>query len=116
MKVRSVDFNNDWEFGKGKSNYKSAVNACAQNIKTRLQSFLGDCFFSTDSGLDWFKFMGGKNMIELKLAVAATILKTPDVVSIEEVSTSRDNDRAITIKYSVQTVYGRINQSITQEV
>lgn len=116
MKVRSVDFNNDWEFGKGKSNYKSGLNACAQNIKTRLQSFISDCFFATDEGLDWFKFMGGKDTIELKLAVAAVILKTPDVISIEEVSTRTDNDRRITITYSVNTTYGRlVNQTVTQE-
>lgn len=117
MKVRSVDANNDWEAGKGKSNYKSGLNACAQNIKTRLQSFIGDCFFATEDGLDWFKFMGGKDTIELKLAVAATILKTPDVISIEEVSTNTDNKRRITITYSVNTSYGRLaNQNITQEV
>lgn len=116
MKVRSVDALNDWEFGKGKSNYKSGLSACAQNIKTRLQSFLGDCFFATNEGLDWFRFMGGKDTIELKLAVAAVILKTPDVISIEEVSTKTDNNRNITITYSVNTTYGRlVNQSITQE-
>jgi len=116
MKVRNIDANNDWEFGKGKSNYKSKIAACAQNIKTRLQSFLGDCFFATDEGLDWFSYMGGKNTAELKLAIAAILLKTQDVISVEEVTTFTNNNRKITIQYSVKTVFGNINKIVPQEV
>ena len=117
MKVRSIDANNDWEKGKGKSNYKTGVLACAQNIKTNLQSFLGDCFFQTDAGIDWFNHLGGKNQLQLKVDVSATILKTPDVILIEELNIRLDNQRKLSIQYSANTTYGRIsNQTLTPEV
>ena len=116
MKVRAIDTNNDWTYGKGKSNYKSRIEACAQNIKTRMQSFLGDCFYATADGLDWFKFMGGKSTPEFKLAVVAILIKTPDVKSVVEVTVNLNTSRRITLTYSVETIYGPLQRTVTQEV
>lgn len=118
MRVRGVDALNDWTFGKGKSDYKTGVNAVAQNIKTRLQSFLADCFFEVDAGIDWFNLMGSKSIIELRLKISATILNTPEVISLVELSFNLSpNRRIITITYSVETVYGRLNrQTFTQGI
>ena len=117
MRVRGIDALGDWNFGKGRSDYKQANNAIAQNIKTRLKSFLNDCFFDVTAGIDWFNLMGSKNIVELKLKVAACILNTSEVTSLIEVSTNLSNDRNITITYSVETVYGRIlNQVINQGI
>ena len=117
MRVRAVDANNDWLYGKSKSDYKTNLLALAQNIKTRLQSHLGDCFFATNEGIDWFNLMGGKNTTKLKLDIAAVLLKTDGVVSIIEVSTTVNSQRLITIQYSVNTIYGTLsNQSFNQGV
>jgi hypothetical protein len=62
---RSVDDDNDWNFGKGRNDYVRNIRAVEQNIRTRLNSFLGDCFFSTGSGLDWFNLLGNKNQIAI---------------------------------------------------
>ena len=51
MKVRALDESGDWTFGKGENNYYSANDAIAQNIKTRLYSFLGDCFFDLSANI-----------------------------------------------------------------
>lgn len=116
MKVRAIDANNDWTFGKGKSNYKTGRNACAQNIKTALQCLINDCFFATTEGIDWFNRLGGKNIIQTKLDVAATIIKVPDVTSIEEISANIDVKRNISIQYAVNSIYGRISNTFTPEV
>lgn len=110
MIVRSIDGANDWLFGKGKSDYVSANNAISQNIKTRLQSFLGDCFFAADAGIDWFNLMGSKNQLAVELAVRACLLNTEGVVAIITTNIIFDSTtREIFMQYSVDTVYTRAN-------
>lgn len=116
MIVRSIDGTGDWNFGKGRNDYKSQVDAVSQNIKTRLQEFLGDCFWAVDKGIDWFNLLGSKNRLELELAISATILNTPEVTSLVEVLITVDNNRSMLIQYSVDTLYGRVNGSTTQGV
>jgi len=109
MIVRAIDENGDWTFGKGKNDYKSENNAVAQKILTRLSSFLGDCFFALDEGIDWFNLLGAKNQLALNLAISGKILNTEDVVGIIQLSINLSPQRELTIKYDVQTVYSRIN-------
>lgn len=108
MRVRALDVNGDWTFGAGRNNYKSRVNATAQNIKTRLKSFLGDCFFDTGAGIDWFNLLGSKNQLALNLAINSTILNTRDVTGMLQLSVVLDANRQVTISYKVQTIYSQI--------
>lgn len=117
MIVRSVDVNGDWLFGKGRNDYKSAKKAVAQCIQTRLSSFLGDCFFATTEGIDWFNLLGAKNQLALNLAVSAMILNTKDVISIAQLSINLDRDtRQITIKYDVQTNFGVVSAELPNPI
>jgi len=85
MITRAVDGNNDWLFGRSKQDYKVGRDAVAQNIKTRLQSFLGDCFFSLEDGIDWFNLLGSKQTLILSLNIQAVILNTPEVVKLTQI-------------------------------
>lgn len=109
MIVRAVDAQNDWIFGRGRNDYKRDVKAVAQNIKTRLQSFLGDCFFDLGAGVDWFNLLGAKSEIELRLAISTVILNTKNVSTLAEVLISRSANRNLLVTYSVVTTYGTIN-------
>jgi hypothetical protein len=109
MKVRAIDSQNDWTFGKGKNDYKSGIDACAQNIKTRLQLFLGDCFFALENGIDWFNLNGSKNIEMISISVRTTILNTPDVIGINSLSISLDNSRVLSFQYEASTVYGEVS-------
>lgn len=110
--VRAIDGNNDWLFGKGKNDYKFSLDAVAQNIKTRLQSFLGDCFFAEEEGIDWFNLLGGKNKLALNLAISSTILNTDEVTFIKDFTLSiNPNTREATINYDILTVYGESTNS-----
>ena len=109
MIVRSIDGSNDWLFGNGKGSYKKDKAAVAQNIKTRLQSFLGNCFFASNAGLDWFNLLGTKNILKLRLVISSTILNTEDVTAILEVSSVLSDSRVLTIEYSANTAYGTLN-------
>lgn len=105
MIVRGISATGDWLFGKGRNDYKTGNEAVGQNIQTRLKSFLNDCFFATDAGIDWFNLLGNKNQIALNLAVSATILNTADVTGIQQISIFVDTSRVVRIQYNVQTTY-----------
>lgn len=112
MIVRSLDSIGDWNFGKGKNDYLVNNKAIVQNIATRLKSFLGDCFFSLGSGLDWFNLLGSKDQLALEMSVRAVILNTREVVSIVDVSINlEETTRRINMKYTVDTVYTTALQS-----
>lgn len=105
MIVRAIDVNGDWLFGRGRNDYRTNQQAIAQNIKTRLISFLGDCFFDTTAGIDWFNLLGGKDQTALNLAINAVILNTEGVTGGLQTFTGLNDARVFTVQYKVQTVY-----------
>ena len=110
MRIRALDVDGDWEFGKGQNNYLTGQKAVAQNIQTRLLSFLGDCFFDVSTGIDWFTYLGGKDQIALNLAVSATILNTRDVTGILQLGIALNRTtRNLVIRYRVQTTYSSLS-------
>lgn len=104
MIVRGLDADGDWLFGKGRNDYKIKNSAIAQSIQTRLFSFLGDCFFATDAGLDWWNLLGSKDQLALQLQVNATILNTPDVTKLVTSQINLSNTRKLTLTYTVETI------------
>jgi len=122
MIVRAVNpATGDWTFGNGIGNYKQANAAAAQAISSRLLSFLGDCFFDTSAGIDWFNFLGGsKSELALQLAINAVILNTQSegvnvVTGIINTSISLvDSTRAFSVSYTVSTIFGNVQNVVTQ--
>ena len=111
MKVRAIDSNHDWTFGLGLQDYKIDERAVGQNIKTRLLSFYGDCFFDSSAGIDWFNLLGYGTQELLLMSIKQTILATPNVVGINDVKLIVDErSRNFTVTYDVQTVYSRSYQ------
>lgn len=106
MIVRALDPIGDWTFGKGKNNYLVNDFAIGQNLITRLNSFLGDCFFDVTAGIDWFNLLGSKNQFALNLAISATILKTDGIVEMKQLSVVLESTRKLTIIYNVKTKFG----------
>jgi hypothetical protein len=102
-RVRALDSDHDWQFGKGQNDYKRNNAAVIQNIDTGLNQFLGDCFFDTKAGLDWFNMLGGKNQLALNLAISAQILNTKDVTGIRQLSVDLSADRRLSVSYVVET-------------
>jgi len=105
--VRAIDINNDWTFGKGKNDYLLNNLAVAQLVKTNLQSFVGDCFFSLGDGVDWWSLLGAKNQITLQIAITAVIMNTEGVLSLAspvQVSLNHST-RIFSVTYSVNTAY-----------
>lgn len=112
MRVRAIDADGDWLFGDGFSNYRNNLDAIIQNLSTRLKSILGDCFFSIQSGLDWFNILGQKDRSRIQLIVSSTILNTTGVTAITDFSMMEDRERNLYMRYSINTIYGFQNNII----
>lgn len=113
MIVRSLTGTGDWTFGSGRNNYKSGNSAVAQSIQTRIMSFLGDCFFATEEGIDWFNLLGGKNQSSLNLAIAKTIRNTPEVTRITQLSVTLNAERVFRVEYNAYTATGLVTDNRT---
>lgn len=106
MRVRAIDnATGDWLFGKGANDYRVNNDAVTQNINTRLNSFLGDCFFDQGAGINWFNLLGAKDQTALNLAISTVILNTPQVVRILQLAVSLSDKRRMTVTYRVLTSY-----------
>ncbi len=117
MIVRAITSEGDWTYGAGRNNYLSANAAVAQSIGTRLLSFLGDCFFATNAGIDWWNLLGNKNLLALELAINAVILNTESVTGIISLSTNLDHEtRAFSASYSVSTSFGNVKGIVNQNL
>jgi hypothetical protein len=113
MKVRALDSNGDWTLGKGLNDYVQNRDAVKQNIRTRLFSFLGDCFFDAGAGIDWFNLLGGKDLASLQLSIRATILNTEGVSGIVSASAVINAQRNLQINYSYTDIYSQVSQGNT---
>ncbi len=113
MAFRNLSGNGDWVFGSGKNSYVTENLEIGVNIQTRVLSFLGDCFFATEEGIDWFNLLEMGKQEQLENSVQETIKNTPGVTAINSVDIVMGANRRITITYDVQTIY---SESYTGEI
>lgn len=106
MKVRALDINGDWTFGKGKSNYLSGTLAVAQIVQTRLYMIQGDCFWDPDGWVDWFRLLGTNQRKGLLYSIRAVIMNSPGVDRLNDLGIQVDRNRRSTLNYDLTTVYG----------
>lgn len=107
MIFRSLNGEGDWEFGKGKESYQFGQGAIALNIRTRLLSFLNDCFFDTNAGIDWFTYFGLPNKNdEILNRSRAVILQSYGVVSINSTILVQERSlRTAVLTYNINTIF-----------
>lgn len=115
MKIRKLDENHDWTFGKGKSNYSTENIAIEQNVQCRILSWYGDCFFALKDGVDWRNMLDKNQQQNLLLEIKTIILQTEGVIGCTELSANLDSSRKLSISYSIDTIYGQtFKNRITQ--
>jgi len=112
MIIRNLDQNGDWVFGQGNGNYLTQNNAIGLNIKTRLLSWVGDCFFDLGAGIDWLNRLSKKNQRQLlENDIRRVILQSYGVVGIVNFGTDLTG-RKFSANYSVNTIYSSVTDSI----
>ena len=118
MIIRALDINVDWQFGLGTESYNFGEAAVGENIKTRVLSFLNNCFFDMGAGIDWFTYLGvpGQSQQTL-LRVQAVILQSYGVVKVNSVSLNiNPNTRIASIQFNINTIYSQNYQQNLQVV
>ncbi len=107
MKIRALDGNHDFMFGKGLSSYNFNNQAIGENIQTRLMSWLNDCWFDADAGLDWPRLLGSRNTKSLiELSVRAIILQSYGVLRVTKIILDFQGEaRNLVLNYSVDTIF-----------
>lgn len=110
-KIRAIDADNDWEFGQGLSSYRIDQEGLAQDLKTRLQEWVGDCFFAASSGIDYNTRLNPNQQDLLEQEAKSLILKTEGVVELIDLNVVFSN-RILTMNYSIRTIYSPSIQAL----
>lgn len=113
---RAVDSQGDWQFGAGVNDYVANLREVQQDIALNLRMFLGDCFFDTTVGIDWFNLLGQKGpaaQLALNLAINAAILNTTGVTGLRQSFLTIDRNRRLRIQYTVLTVFSTLSGEFT---
>lgn len=107
MIFRQLNAQGDWLFGQGVSGYATQEQAIELNIKTRLLSWTGDCFFAQNDFVDWLQRLDKGQSTNLTNELKYVILQSFGVVSVTSITgTLNDQTRAYECLASIQTIYG----------
>lgn len=113
MIFRSLDSNQDWVFGTGKGAYASGNVAIGLNIRTRLLSWLNDCFFAQTAGVDYYNRLGDRGTFDqLSSDMRRIISQSYGVTGITSFNVQRVG-RQFLATYNVQTIFSPSFQSQT---
>lgn len=113
MIIRKVDGSNDWQFGKGLSDYARNEEAIDENIKTRVLSWVGDCFFALQEGVDWRSRLDIGQQAALVEEVKSVIMQSEGVVGVNDIQAVFNGpSRLETITYNIQTIFSQSFQSV----
>ena len=106
MIFRGLDSNGDWQFGQGLQSYVSGEAAIGLNIKTRLLSFLGNCFFDMLAGINWFIYFGTPGQQQqILLSVKAVILQSYGVTKVNNVTLNELSNGSMILTFNIFDLY-----------
>lgn len=106
MIFRTISTDGDWNFGKGINDYAQNEEAINLNIKTRLLSWVGDCFFALQDGIDWRSRLDTGQQRALVEEIKSNLLRAFGVVGINSVEAIFDGQtRVLRITYNIQTIF-----------
>lgn len=111
MSFRNLDGNHDWVFGSGRNNYVTQTQEVLLNAKTRVLSFLGDCFFAPDEGIDWWNLLTYNQQDKAELAVLQTVAQTDGVTETVEVDSYLDARRNLHLTYKIKDIYSNVTEN-----
>lgn len=106
---RALTPDEDWAFGNGRGSYFTKGDAISADVKTALRIFMGEVFWNTSFGVDWWNLLGGKtqyarpNIIIQCRAIIAGVEGVSKINSIDVVTDVRT--RQLTVTYSIDTIY-----------
>lgn len=116
MRFRSLDGTGDWQFGRGLESYALNNDAIAFDVQTSILSFLKDCWFDPDAGIDWLRLLGSNaQQQEISLNVRGVILQCEGVTRVNSINIVQ-NGRRLTVTYNINTVFSNNNSNIVEVI
>lgn len=105
MRVRTLDENWDFRFGRSKQDYAQESLSSAYDVKQKALCWYNDCFFDMLSGIDYKNLLGEKGGKDtLDSALKRIVVTQPDVVDLVFFESSVTNRKyAATIRF--KTIY-----------
>lgn len=97
----------DWLFGAGRASFARDNDAILLNISTTLKTFLGECFYNTAVGLDWFTLINQKNKDIVLLTIKNAIYNCYGVTAVNEIEYALDENRELVLTYNITTLYAQ---------
>jgi len=113
IKMRNVDNKGDWCFGNSLQDYGDNLTSTKNNIKTRLQSVMYDCFFDLTAGIDWFNILGNRGQYAkevVEINVRLCILQSLYVTELVDLKII-EKDRNLNLEYTINTMFGEITDN-----
>lgn len=107
MSIRALDSNDDWTFGKGTGNYLVDENEINLNVRTRLRSWFGDCFFAVAEGVDYNNLLdiGTQNLLDND--IRRVILQTAGVLRLNSYESEINRStRGFSAEANITTIFG----------
>lgn len=98
--------------------FTTGLEAVAQGLKIRLQSFRGEWFRDLEDGVPYFQDLLGHKFSEIKARAAFrdAITETPGVVSLDSLIVAFDRaTRALSVSFKVTADAGTISASLALE-
>ena len=105
-KIRLLDEDHDFVFGGGKQSYAKDLPALLLNLETRVLSWVGDCFFDLDAGIDWMNLLEYNTQNQLESSIKNIAFRTVGVTKVNEISITLDNTRTADVELSIDTLFG----------
>lgn len=105
LRVRTLDNDWDFQFGRSKQDYAKESLATAYDVKQKIQCWYNDCFFDMLEGIDYKNLLGekgGKSQIDA--SIQKIIAVQPDIIELVYFESSVA-DRKYTATIRFKTVY-----------
>lgn len=110
IRSRALGKNNEPQYGQGRNNYLTDIDAVGQNIKTSLLLFKGEWWSDTGDGTPWWQSILGtsnKGIDRINLILQSRILAQPFVTGIQNLQSSIDpSTRTLSFYCEVLTQFG----------
>lgn len=105
MLFRYLDSNWDWNFGKGIGCYSGDTQAIAFDVKSKILSWVNDCFFAMEDGIDWQNILGSKDKKkQLDMDIKQTIIEEDGITELTFFE-SEISDRIYHCTVRFKTIY-----------
>ncbi len=106
MKIRNLDRDGDFVFGKGLQSYLTGQAAIELDIKTYLNLWTGNAFWALQAGVNWRQYLDKGQESRLLAGLQAAIMGRFGVMAINQLSANLDRrTRRIVVSYDVKTIF-----------